>query len=681
MQQFWHTVSENEATKKCHFQLDNQCFEIGADLLRKVLQLFPKQHNQSFTEPPTHNSLIYFIEALGYDEDDETPLKQISQVIVTKLHQPWRTILSILNKCLAEKDSRTNSSIKSQAEERNQKSLRSYPIQGVRKTGEKGLMMRSEEVDEHVESCKTKIVLRENKKVAPVANEVKETYTRKNDSGDVEGQGEGSEIRKDTQDDMDFIDSDQTPSATRLDNIVNEGNVDDVSNYTVFVHYKQKEAKEKETHIFKPLSPPTTGSSHDDVSCYLNKNPTPSLRDVGLPRTTRTSGLNSHNRSSRKGKPCGDSIDLDRLPESQRLIVPKFTMTEPTGQNQHGSIVFNPEMHLTPRETPTLGLILGGNPELTSCISCASKIPLDDLVKLQIFREVNPMEKQFKALKGQVLEQKKRMNDFIAFTIQAAIEEPVSAHVITEVKNHALALVPDVDADFIRPRLHSTLRHVLCTEHISLTTTPRFSTTNITIPELKEELHDMDWVSQSGYINKDQELVDDYNEPLPLDGPRYGRRVPIEHFFNKYLQYLESGNKDMKGKKYALSITKRPATEYKIGWIEEDIGSLFRNTIVKYDEDVALEIHQKMQKLFYKGKRASVTKGNVYSDLRITFVKEVKVDHQFEFRLLDSITVTRADKLDYTFKESDFSYLNLNDIEHMYVLKVHGKLHHLEGTT
>ncbi|GJZ53995.1 hypothetical protein Tco_0608880 [Tanacetum coccineum] len=654
MQQFWHTVSENEATKKCHFQLDNQCFEIGADLLRKVLQLFPKQHNQSFTEPPTHNSLIYFIEALGYDEDDETPLKQISQVIVTKLHQPWRTILSILNKCLAEKDSstinkRSDAFMHSESQDEKFKQLKldkkgiithkKSRASGVRKTGEKGLMMRSEEVDEHVESCKTKIVLRKNKKVAPVANEVKETYTRKNDSGDVGGQGEGSEIRKDTQDDRDFIDSDQTPRATRLDNIVNEGDVDDVSNYTVFVHYKQKEAKEKETHIFKPISPPRTGSSHDDVSW-----------------------LNSHNRSSRKGKPCGDSIDLDRLPESQRLIVPKFTMTEPTGQNQHGSTVFNPEMHLTPRETPTLGLILGGNPELTSCISCASKIPSDDLVKLQIFRDVNPIEKQFKALKGQVLEQKKRMNDFIDFTIQAAIEEPVSAHVITEVKNHALALVPDVDADFIRPRLHSTLRHVLCTEQISLTTTPRFSTTNITILELKEELHDMDWVSQSGYINKDQELVADYNEPLPLDGPRYGRRVPIEHFFNKDLQYLESGNKDMKGKKYALSITKRPATEYN-------------------DEDVALGIHQKMQKLFYKGKRASVTKGNVYSDLRITFVKEVKVDHQFEFRLLDSITVIRADKMDYTFKESDFSHLNLNDIEHMYVLKVHRKLHHLEGTT
>ncbi|GKC36163.1 hypothetical protein Tco_1048547 [Tanacetum coccineum] len=35
MQQFWH-MSENEATKKCHFQLDNQWFEIGSNLLRTM---------------------------------------------------------------------------------------------------------------------------------------------------------------------------------------------------------------------------------------------------------------------------------------------------------------------------------------------------------------------------------------------------------------------------------------------------------------------------------------------------------------------------------------------------------------------------------------------------------------------------------------------------------------------
>ncbi|GJW69150.1 hypothetical protein Tco_0123574 [Tanacetum coccineum] len=44
------------------------------------------------------------------------------------------------------------------------------------------------------------------------------------------------------------------------------------------------------------------------------------------------------------------------------------------------------------------------------------------------------------------------MEDFIAFTVLVAIEEPVSAHVINEVKKHAPTLVPDVVADFIRPQ-------------------------------------------------------------------------------------------------------------------------------------------------------------------------------------------------------------------------------------
>nr|GEW65369.1 hypothetical protein [Tanacetum cinerariifolium] len=64
-----------------------------------------------------------------------------------------------------------------------------------------------------------------------------------------------------------------------------------------------------------------------------------------------------------------------------------------------------------------------------------------------------------------------------------------------------------------------------------------------------------------------------------------------KYLFNEDLEYLESGSKDLKKKKYALSITKRPAVEYKIGQIEEDIGILFRKTISKYEEDVALGIH------------------------------------------------------------------------------------------
>ncbi|GKA69256.1 hypothetical protein Tco_0775320 [Tanacetum coccineum] len=144
----------------------------------------------------------------------------------------------------------------------------------------------------------------------------------------------------------------------------------------------------------------------------------------------------------------------------------------------------------------------------------------------------------------------------------------------------------------------------------------------------------------------------------------------IEHLFNEDLEYLKSGNKDLKGRKYVLSITKRHAAEYKIRWIEEDIGRLFRNTFVEYDMDDMLGIHHwpKMKKLSCRGKRVVVTNGKVYSDLKITFVDEVKVDLLFDYRFLESITMTRVDKKKYTFKESDFSRLNLNDIEEISVI-------------
>ncbi|GJY07051.1 hypothetical protein Tco_0374105 [Tanacetum coccineum] len=255
-------------------------------------------------------------------------------------------------------------------------------------------------------------------------------------------------------------------------------------------------------------------------------------------------------------------------------------------------------------------------------------------------------------------------------TLLTIVEELVSAQVINEVKNHA----PELVVDFIQPRLHSIVLHVLCTEPISLSSTPRLSITNITILEMKEQR--LDTMSNNpdsikGEVNNDlynalsNSVQQDrrkarkdsckeanmrkrsHNDQDPPQN-REGRKVTksksllLNHpqgLIKSCLKYMKSGNKDMKRRKYALFITKHPAAEYKIGWIEEDIGSLFKKTSVEYDEDVVLGI--------------------------IT----IKVDLQFDYRLLDNINVTRADKKEYTFKESNFSRLNPNDVEDMYVLK------------
>ncbi|GKC58623.1 putative nucleotidyltransferase, ribonuclease H [Tanacetum coccineum] len=85
--------------------------------------------------------------------------------------------------------------------------------------------------------------------------------------------------------------------------------------------------------------------------------------------------------------------------------------------------------------------------------------------------------------------------------------------------------------------------------------------------------------------------------------------------------------------------------------------------------------------IFYKAKRGFPINEEVYSDHKIVTVKDVKVERQFEYGFLTEIKVLRSVRKEYTFSESNYQRLNLNDIEDMYVLKIQGKLPHLLGRT
>nr|GEU56126.1 hypothetical protein [Tanacetum cinerariifolium] len=64
----------------------------------------PPISNKPYTKPPTENELLAFIKTLGYDEDPKEKLTSIPHFVATILHQPWRAILGVLNKCLTGKD-------------------------------------------------------------------------------------------------------------------------------------------------------------------------------------------------------------------------------------------------------------------------------------------------------------------------------------------------------------------------------------------------------------------------------------------------------------------------------------------------------------------------------------------------------------------------------------------------
>ncbi|GJY36675.1 hypothetical protein Tco_0422053 [Tanacetum coccineum] len=114
----------------------------------------------------------------------------------------------------------------------------------------------------------------------------------------------------------------------------------------------------------------------------------------------------------------------------------------------------------------------------------------------------------------------------------------------------------------------------------------------------------------------DNNIELEYNmEQIKLAMTTCRRTIPTNYFFNRDLKYLMHRNKE---KKYAFSLSKYPATTYDQEGIEEAIPHIWSST-------------------------------------------------------------KRVDGEDHVFKEADYLELSLNDFEDMYLLKVQGKLHHLDG--
>ncbi|GJR17009.1 hypothetical protein Tco_0965536 [Tanacetum coccineum] len=101
IQQFWNTMKYDEKTGVYCCQVDEQWFNLSADLLRKALDITPVDPAHPFELPPTGDTVIDFVNQLGYPE----PVEFVSNIRVNYVYQPWRAILSLINQCLTGKTS------------------------------------------------------------------------------------------------------------------------------------------------------------------------------------------------------------------------------------------------------------------------------------------------------------------------------------------------------------------------------------------------------------------------------------------------------------------------------------------------------------------------------------------------------------------------------------------------
>nr|GEW24191.1 hypothetical protein [Tanacetum cinerariifolium] len=96
MQQFWYIIKKVSGTNSYEFLLANKKCLVDAEVFRKILDIYPRVQGVDFAEVLDDETSLTFLLDLGY----KGPLHKHSSMYVDHMHQPWRTLAAIINKCL-----------------------------------------------------------------------------------------------------------------------------------------------------------------------------------------------------------------------------------------------------------------------------------------------------------------------------------------------------------------------------------------------------------------------------------------------------------------------------------------------------------------------------------------------------------------------------------------------------
>ncbi|GJV69484.1 hypothetical protein Tco_1484993 [Tanacetum coccineum] len=99
MHQFWKTIQKIKDTDAYWFKLDKKKFRVDTEVFRKILQICPRLLNQDFNEPPSEEELVSFVQEIDYSGKCD----MLSAIHIDQMHQPWRTIDAIINRCISGK--------------------------------------------------------------------------------------------------------------------------------------------------------------------------------------------------------------------------------------------------------------------------------------------------------------------------------------------------------------------------------------------------------------------------------------------------------------------------------------------------------------------------------------------------------------------------------------------------
>ncbi|GKA95614.1 hypothetical protein Tco_0817709 [Tanacetum coccineum] len=99
MHQFWYTIKKVKDSESYEFLLANKKCIVNAKVFRKILDICQRVEGEEFTPVQDDDDTLTFLTDLGY----KGPLYKHNNMFVDHMHQPWRTLAAIINKCLSEK--------------------------------------------------------------------------------------------------------------------------------------------------------------------------------------------------------------------------------------------------------------------------------------------------------------------------------------------------------------------------------------------------------------------------------------------------------------------------------------------------------------------------------------------------------------------------------------------------
>ncbi|GKD33079.1 hypothetical protein Tco_1248588 [Tanacetum coccineum] len=99
MQQFWYTIKKVSGINSYEFLLANKKCLVDAEVFQKILDICPRVQGVDFAEVPDDETTLTFLIDLGY----KGPMYKHYSIYVDHMHQSWRTLAVIINKCLSGK--------------------------------------------------------------------------------------------------------------------------------------------------------------------------------------------------------------------------------------------------------------------------------------------------------------------------------------------------------------------------------------------------------------------------------------------------------------------------------------------------------------------------------------------------------------------------------------------------